>query len=83
MGMDPRIGQPGCRGLCREPFFSGAVTLSNAVSVLQKVATYGDHPQKAYVRHMWTGVRSVRVVLVRLSHAWCTSIRIAATLGYE
>jgi hypothetical protein len=25
LGMDPRIGQPTCYGLCREPFFSGAV----------------------------------------------------------
>jgi hypothetical protein len=31
MGTDPWIGQPlGC-GLCREPFFSGAVALSIAV----------------------------------------------------
>jgi hypothetical protein len=25
MGTDPRIGQSACCGLCREPFFSGAV----------------------------------------------------------
>jgi hypothetical protein len=25
LGMDPRIDQPACCGLCREPFFSGAV----------------------------------------------------------
>jgi hypothetical protein len=25
MGTDPRIGQLACCGLCREPFFSGAV----------------------------------------------------------
>jgi hypothetical protein len=25
LGIDPRINQPTCRGLCREPFFSGAV----------------------------------------------------------
>jgi hypothetical protein len=25
LGMDPWIGQPACCGLCREPFFSGAV----------------------------------------------------------
>jgi hypothetical protein len=25
LGMDPRISQPACCGLCREPFFSGAV----------------------------------------------------------
>jgi hypothetical protein len=31
LGMNLRIGQPTCYGLCREPFFSGAVTLSIAV----------------------------------------------------
>jgi hypothetical protein len=31
LGMDPQIGQPACCVLCREPFFSGAVTLSNSV----------------------------------------------------
>jgi hypothetical protein len=25
LGTNPRIGQPVCCGLCREPFFSGAV----------------------------------------------------------
>jgi hypothetical protein len=28
LGTDPQIGQPACCGLCREPFFSGAVALS-------------------------------------------------------
>jgi hypothetical protein len=31
LGMNPRIGQPLCCGLCREPFFSRAVTLFNSV----------------------------------------------------
>jgi hypothetical protein len=31
LGTYPRIGQPTCWGLCREPFFSGAVTLLNSV----------------------------------------------------
>jgi hypothetical protein len=31
LGTDPWIGQPVCCGLCREPFFSGAVTLLNSV----------------------------------------------------
>jgi hypothetical protein len=31
LGTDPRIGQPSCCALCREPFFLGAVTLSIAV----------------------------------------------------
>jgi hypothetical protein len=81
--MDPRIGQPVCWGLCREPFFSGAVTPSNSVGGLWKVATYGDHPQEVYAGRTWTGVGSIRVVLVRFSPAGCTSIRIAVTLGYE
>jgi hypothetical protein len=29
--MDPQIGQPVCCGLCREPFFSGAVDLFKSV----------------------------------------------------
>jgi hypothetical protein len=49
----------------------------------RKVATYGDRPQEAYAGRTWTGVESVRVVLVRFPPAGCTSIRIAATLGYE
>jgi hypothetical protein len=36
LGTDPRIGQPVCCGLCREPFFSGAVTLSIAVDDFAK-----------------------------------------------
>jgi hypothetical protein len=31
LGMNPQIGQPSYCGLCREPFFSGAVALSIAV----------------------------------------------------
>jgi hypothetical protein len=31
LGMDPWISQPTCCGLCREPFFSGAVALLNSV----------------------------------------------------
>jgi hypothetical protein len=31
LGMDPWIGQSSCCGLCRELFFSGAVSLSIAV----------------------------------------------------
>jgi hypothetical protein len=44
---------------------------------------YGDHPQEVYIERTWTGVGSIRVVLDRFSSAGCTSIRIAATLGYE
>jgi hypothetical protein len=35
-----------------------------SVCASRKVATYGDRPQEAYARHTWTGVGSVRVVLV-------------------
>jgi hypothetical protein len=36
LGTNPQIGQPACCGLCREPFFSGAVTLSIAVDDFTK-----------------------------------------------
>jgi hypothetical protein len=36
LGMDPRIGQPACCGLCREPFFSGALALLNSVDNFTK-----------------------------------------------
>jgi hypothetical protein len=35
-GTDPRIGQPTWCGLCREPFFSGAVALPIAVDDFAK-----------------------------------------------
>jgi hypothetical protein len=31
LGMDPRVGQPVCYGLCRELLFSRAVALLNSV----------------------------------------------------
>jgi hypothetical protein len=46
LGTGPRIGQSACCGLCWEPFFSRAVTLSNSVNDSWKVATYWDRPQK-------------------------------------
>jgi hypothetical protein len=67
----------------RSPFFSGAVTPSNSVGGLWKVATYGDPPQEAYAGRTWTGAGSIRVMLVGFSPAGCTSIRITATLRYE
>jgi hypothetical protein len=36
LGMDPRIGQPACCGLCQELFFSGAVALSIIVDDFMK-----------------------------------------------
>jgi hypothetical protein len=59
------------------------VALSNSVDSTWKVATYRDHPEEAYAGRTWTGVGSVRVVLVEFSPVGCTSIQIVATLGYE
>jgi hypothetical protein len=36
LGMDSPIGQTSCCGLCREPFFSGAVALSIVVDDFAK-----------------------------------------------
>jgi hypothetical protein len=65
------------------PFSREQWDLSKSVNGSQKVATYGDRPQEAYAGRTWTGVGSVRVMLVGFSPAGCTSIRIAVTLGYE
>jgi hypothetical protein len=65
------------------PFSQEQWDLSKSVGASQKVATYRDRPQEAYTGRTWTGVGSVRVVLVGFSPAGCTSIRITATLRYE
>jgi hypothetical protein len=83
LGTGPCIGQPTRCGLCQETFFSGAVSLLNSVDDSWKVVPYGDHPQEAYAGRTWTGVGSVRGVLVEFFPAGYTSIRITATLGYE
>jgi hypothetical protein len=57
--------------------------MSKYVGVSRKVATYEDHLQEAYVERTWTDVESICVMLVGFSPIGCTSIRIAATLGYE
>jgi hypothetical protein len=44
---------------------------------------YVDCLQEAYAGHTWTGMESIRIVLVRFSLVGCTSIRIAVTHGYE
>jgi hypothetical protein len=36
LSMDSRIGQPACCGMCREPFFSGAMTVLNSVDDFTK-----------------------------------------------
>jgi hypothetical protein len=63
LGTDPQIGQPACCGLCREPFFSGAV---GSVQIYRRLAK-GCHIQgpsvgsvrRAYVD--WRGKRTCRV----------------------
>jgi hypothetical protein len=44
LGTNPRIGQTSCCGLCRDPFFSGAVTLLNSVD---------DCVKDCYMWTMW------------------------------
>jgi hypothetical protein len=83
LGMDPQIGQPARWGLCQEPFFSRAATLSIAVEDFAKGCHVRGPPQEAYAGRTWTDVGSVRVVWVEFSPAGCTLIRIAATLEYE
>jgi hypothetical protein len=65
------------------PFSREQWDMSKSVGASRKVATYRDRPREAYAGRTWTGVGSVCVVLVGFSPAGCTSIRIAATLGYE
>jgi hypothetical protein len=83
LGTDPWIGRPACWGLCREPFFLGAVDLFKSVDDCIKGCymwiawdTYGHRP---YADWVWKACG----VLVGFSPVGCTSIRIAATLGYE
>jgi hypothetical protein len=56
---------------------------SNLLTTARKVTTYGDRLQEAYAGYIWTGVGSVRVVLIGFSPTGCTSIRIIATLEYK
>jgi hypothetical protein len=44
LGTDPRIGQPSHCGLCREPFFLGAVALLNSID---------DYAKGCYTQTMW------------------------------
>jgi hypothetical protein len=83
LGTDPWIGWLACCGLCREPFFSGAVDLFKSVDDCMKGCyiwtvwdTYGRRP---YMDWAWKACG----VLVGFFLAGCTSIRITTTLGYE
>jgi hypothetical protein len=56
LSTDPQIGQPACCGLCRAPFFMGAVALSAAIDdfmkgcyVLTAWDTYGLWPYADWV----------------------------------
>jgi hypothetical protein len=53
LGMDPWIGQPACCVLCQEPIFSGAVTLSNVVDDVRRVAICGPREIRMVLDHMW------------------------------
>jgi hypothetical protein len=48
------IDQPACYGLCREPFFLGAVTLSNAIDDSRRVAICGTREIRMVLNHMRT-----------------------------
>jgi hypothetical protein len=52
--MNPWIDQPVCGGLCREPFFSGAVTLSSAVDDVRMVSICGPRKMRMVMDHTWT-----------------------------
>jgi hypothetical protein len=83
LGTDPRIGQRRAVDCVGSPSSREQWACSTLSMTHKKVTTYGDYPQEAYTGRTWTSVESVRGVLVRFSHAICTSIRIAVTLGYE
>jgi hypothetical protein len=53
------------------------------IGASERLSRTGTAHGKAYAGPAWTGVGSVRDVLVGFSPAGCTSIRIAATLGYK
>jgi hypothetical protein len=83
LGTDQWIRRSLSCGLCRNPFFSGAVDLYKSIDdftkgcyVLTTWDTYGLEP---YADWAW----DVCSVLVGFSLAGCTSIRITVTLGYE
>jgi hypothetical protein len=82
LGIDLWIGRPACWGLCREPFFSGAVGsvqiyrwLAKGCYALSTWDTYGLGP---YAEWAWDACG----MLVGFSPSRCTSIRIAMTLGW-
>jgi hypothetical protein len=63
LGMDPRMGQPACCGLCREAFFSGAVDLFKSVEDCVKGCHVRGPPAGSIHRMYvdWRGKRACRV----------------------
>jgi hypothetical protein len=80
LGIDLRIGQASCHGLCRKPFFSGAVALLSSVNKFTK-GCYTRTMRDTYGRGPY--MDRACDVLVEFSSAGCTSIQIAMTLEYE
>jgi hypothetical protein len=80
---NPWISQPVCYKFGREPFFLGAITLSNAIDD----STKGCHIRGLSVESVWVAyVDRCKKHMHRVYQvfpAGCTSIRIAATLEYE
>jgi hypothetical protein len=54
LGTDPRIGQPACCGLCREPFSREQWLCSTLLMTTWKVAICGPHEIRMVLDHMQT-----------------------------
>jgi hypothetical protein len=63
--------------------FLGGSGIRPNLSMLVKCCHVWGLPEEVYTGRMWTGMRSVCVMLIRFSSTWCTSIRITVTLIYE
>jgi hypothetical protein len=83
LGTDPRIDQSTCYGLCQEPFSRKQWPYSPLSMTREWLPRTGGCPQETYAGRTWTGVGSIRVMLIGFSLAGCISIRITATLRYE
>jgi hypothetical protein len=54
LGMDPRIDQPACCGLCREPFFRERWPCSTLLMTSRRVAICGPHGIRMVLDHTRT-----------------------------
>jgi hypothetical protein len=83
LGTNPCVGQLVWSGLYREPSFSGVVESIQICWRLVKCCyiwtTWDTYDLGPYTDWAWKPCG----VLVVFSPIWCTSIRIATTLGYE